>query len=193
MGRQRLLWTVFGLTLGSLALPARAEYQELPDSLGLGDWGIAGEFQANIEPGVPLEIILHENVGLVGGLDVFLRQDFPLNGGDFMVGAGIKWTILHKHNGPGLALWAGGHYYVKDFAGLNLAMLVDYRFSRLIPYAGLMYDMDFEGDGLRHKLRLALGLRIGIVEHFAWFVEAGIGLAQPPLPHFIATGPRFTL
>lgn len=177
------------------AVPAEAKLLDTTSSLGPGHLGAAvgGEF-ALYAPN-PIRLELHERVGLVGGLDLYLNQFVGLHReSGLRLGGGLKWSLMsRKKNRPGLALWAGGFYQTqRKAAGAAASFMIDSQFGRLTPYAALDMDMWFE-NGVDTHFTLLGGTRIAIVKHVAAFLEAGGGLTGSRRNHFAALGLRLRL
>jgi hypothetical protein len=183
-----------GLLTSVGALTAHAEVQETPNSLSSGQLALGAEFQAAPQP-APLSILLHQNVGLVGGLDLYAREGIPVSQPQaFYIGGGLKWSLLHeKGNYPSLGIWIGGHYWTDGVAGADITALLGHEFHYASPYGGLKYDLDFGNQYVAQKLRLLVGVRIPVVNHLSWYVEGAVGLVGEPRPHFLSTGPRFVM
>lgn len=201
--------TVGGLAFASWSLlavlaahQARAENMMTTHSQPPGYPTFGAEFQAETQDGFRTGVLsaqVHESIGLVGGLDLFLRQGFyfpdnqPVN---VYLGGGVKWTILslNKKEGiPGLALAGGGHFVVNgDWGGADLTFLVDYRWGRWRPYISVDSELNFGRPGVEFRLGLIGGTRFTIVNHVTWFIEMGGGFTTrgPSGYGFISSGPH---
>lgn len=176
-----------------LAKAARAENMQTAGSLSAGHMALGLEFQAGLVSGTPLVLNLHEMVGLASGVDLCARQGIGLSSQPFYIGAGLKWTFLtSRHDRPGLALLAGGHYFVNEYGGADTTLLIDYTINTITGFLGMDINLDFP-DGVDFKLGLYGGVRFALVRNVAWFIETGVGLTGNPKPHFISTGPKITL
>jgi hypothetical protein len=174
---------------------ARAEVLDTTASRPSGAFSIAGEIEA-MSRGDALMLSVHEAVGLLGGVDLIARQGFGLTDSKSVYfGGGLKWTLLHdKANAPGVAVWAGGHYWTgPSVAGFDATILVDHRFGRFTPYAGLDLNLEFASGSSFLGLAVLGGGRIGLGSHIAWYVEGGLGLGGDAKFNFISTGPRFQI
>lgn len=178
-----------------VASSARAEIMDTTGSLGSGSLSLGAEAQAALREGTPMMINAHEAVGLLGGLDLTLRQSAGVRHWDgFYLGAGVKWTLLSassKRGRPGVATWLGGHFWTSgSVAGADASIAIDYPFGRFRPYIGLDSNLEFYDNDVEFAIGFFGGVRIGIVTNVVWFVEGGLGLAGTPKPHFISTGPK---
>lgn len=181
-----------------VAPSAGAEIMDTTASLGPGSVSLAAELQAALRSGTPMLINAHEAIGLVGGVDLTLRQGVGLRNLDGVyLGAGVKWTLLSassKRGRPGVATWVGGHFWSSgSIAGGDASIAIDYPIGRFRPYVGLDSNLEFSDNDVEFVIGFFGGLRIGIVKNVVWFVEGGLGLAGNPKPHFIATGPKILI
>ncbi|HET6344353.1 MAG TPA: hypothetical protein VFH51_05435 [Myxococcota bacterium] len=175
--------------------PARAEVLDTTASRPSGAFSIAGEIEG-MSRGDSLMLSVHEAVGLAGGVDLIARQGFGLTDNKSVYfGGGLKWTLLHdKPSAPGLAVWAGGHYWTGPVvAGFDATILLDHHFGRFTPYAGLDLNLEFSSGNSFLGLAVLGGGRIGLGSHIAWYVEGGLGLGGAGKFNFISTGPRFQI
>ncbi|MCB9746585.1 MAG: hypothetical protein H6740_28680 [Alphaproteobacteria bacterium] len=190
----------FGLValacLGLWAAPAQAKLLDDTGALGAGHLSLAVGAEAGIASPNPIRLELHERVGLVGGVGLFLDQFVGLhNESGARLGGGFKWSILSKKSGerPGLALWAGGFYQTaRKRAGAQGAFMVDYAIGRVTPYAALDLDLWFD-DGVDARTGLLGGVRVAIVPHIALFVEGELGLSGRTKNHLAAAGLRLSI
>jgi hypothetical protein len=183
------------VTLLGFSSLAHAEKMQTTGSLSAGRLALGAEFQAGLITGTPLELNLHEMVGLIGGVDIYATQGIQLRyDRDVYIGAGIKWTILSgNHERPGVALLAGGHYLINNYAGADATIMVDYTIGRVTPLLGLDTKLDLPESGADFKVGLLAIVRIALVTNVAWFIEGEIGLSGEPKPTFISTGPKITI
>jgi hypothetical protein len=190
----RIFLVTFVVAL-ALAPAAHAEKMETTGSLSAGRLALGLEFQAGLVTGTPLELNLHEMVGLIGGVDIYATEGMQLRDNrNVYIGAGIKWTILTmNHERPGIALLAGGHYITDAYAGADATIMFDYRIGRVTPLLGLDSKLDLPESGADLKLGLLAIVRIEVVTNVAWFIEGEIGLTGDPKPSFISTGPKITI
>lgn len=191
-------WTGWSALILGLAAAAPAEAKLLDDTsvVGPGHLSLAVGAEAGIESPNPIRLELHERVGLVGGVGLFLDQYVGLhNESGARLGGGFKWTVLSRRLGerPGLALWAGGFYQTaRKRAGAQGAFMVDYSFGRVTPYAAFDVDLWFD-DGVDARTGLLGGVRVGIVSHIALFVEGQVGLSGRSKDHLAAAGLRLSI
>lgn len=191
----RLSFIGIGALIAWLALPssARAENMQTTSSLAAGRLALGLEFQAGLVSGTPIEMNLHEMVGLAGGVDLYARQGIGLSDQPFYLGVGVKWTLqTGRRDRPGIAVLAGGHYFIDHYGGADVTLLLDFTVGRATPFVALDANLDFPDD-VDLKLGLLGGVRIALVKNVAWFVEAGVGLTGSPRPHFVSTGPKITI
>lgn len=189
LGVAALVCAAFGSSL------ARAENMMTTQSLSAGKLALGLEAQAGLVDGTPMLLNLHQSVGLRGGFDIYAREGIGLgdNRQGVYIGAGIKWTILSgRRDRPGLALLAGGHYFISNYGGADATFYVDYTISRVTPYLALDLNVDFPRD-VDFKLGLLGGARIGVVQNVEWFIEGQVGFTGNPKNHLLATGPRIRI
>ncbi|MCA9550894.1 MAG: hypothetical protein KC933_12745 [Myxococcales bacterium] len=195
MGPKRL-GVVALACLGLWTAPAQAKLLDDTSALGAGHLSLALGAEAGIVSPNPIRLELHERVGLVGGVGLFLDQYVGLhNEPGARLGGGFKWSILSKKSGvrPGLALWAGGFYQTaRRRAGAQGAFMVDYAFGRVTPYAALDLDLWFD-DGVDARTGFLGGVRVAIVPHIALFVEGEFGLSGRTKNHLAAAGLRLSI
>ena len=180
----------------SVARPAEARLLDDTSALGPGHLSLALGAEAGIESPNPIRLELHERVGLVGGVGLYLDQYVGLhNEPGARLGGGFKWTVLPGKAGqrPGLALWAGGFYQTaRQRAAAQAAFMVDYSLGRVTPYAALDLDLWFD-DGVDARTVLLGGVRVGIVPRVSLFAEAGVGLSGRAKDHLAAAGLRLRI
>lgn len=187
------------LVLLVLAAPrgAAAKILDGTQSLAPGHISAALGAELSLEDPNPIRLEVKERIGLAGGVDLYLDQTIGLHRDDGLrLGGGLKWTVVDlstKRERPGVALWAGGFFHTgREVAGAAFTALVDYRFGRLRPYAGLDLDMWFD-QGVDTRLTVLGGTRIAIVNHLGAYLEAGGGLTGRVRNHLVALGLRLDL
>lgn len=178
-----------------VAVPAQAKLLDTTSSLGAGHLGAAAGAEFSLYSPNPIRLELHERVGLVGGLDLYLNQFVGLHReSGVRLGAGLKWSLLPRtKDRPGLALWGGGLYHTqRKVGGVAASFMIDGQFGRVTPYAALDMDLWFQ-NGTDARFTLLGGARLSIVNHVAAYLEAGVGLTGDPKNHLAAAGLRLSL
>ncbi|MBN1962947.1 MAG: hypothetical protein JW841_18595 [Deltaproteobacteria bacterium] len=185
----------FTVFLFGIISVAHAEKMQTTGSLSAGTLALGLEFQAGLITGTPLELGLHEMVGLKGGFDLYARQGIQLRDDRTVyLGAGIKWTILTSNRQrPGVALLAGGHYWIDHWAGADGTIIFDYPIGRVTPLVGLDAKLDLPDSGAELRMGLLAIIRISVVTNISWFIEGEIGITGEPKSTFISTGPKITI
>lgn len=174
-----------------------AKISDTTRSLSAGQISFGSEFEAGLRDDSPFNLNLHEDIGLRSGLDLVLDQQIRLSNGDgFLLGGGIKWTLLRNRTGrrkksPGLAVWLTGFFDTGgDDAGFRGHFMVDNTWGRFTPYAALDLDIIFSDDVVT-PFTLIGGTRWALARNVAAFFEGGLGLNEDT--EFLSAGLRVTL
>lgn len=163
-------------------------------SLKAGQLSLGAEFEANLAEGAPLNLNLHEEIGLRSGLDLVLDQQLRVADGDgVLIGVGVKWTFLaNTRSSPGLALWLTGIYDTNgDDAGFRGHFMVDNTWGKFTPYLAFDMDLIFADDSFT-TFTLIGGTRVGLVKNVAAFFEGGLPLSGDNT-EFLSAGLRVGL
>lgn len=174
------------------AVPAQAKLLDTTRSLGPGHVSGAVGVDSDFSSGW---LELHQRVGLVGGLDLYLEEFLPLwDANGALLGAGFKWSLLpRKKDRAGLALRAGASYQTaSSTGGLSGALLADWGFGRTTPYVALKLDISRPANQTLTNVYGIAGARFGIVKHVGSFVEVALELTNNQ-PFTVAGGIRLDL